>query len=267
MKRFNAFTMTEIMVTLLLIGIVASLILPFFIDEFQKAKWALIYKRSFAETYNALTRLALDEDCSKSLTCTRLFDDGQIISTQKLGDAMTTVMATKLNCGMDNGKCFSHKVKVGLSGTKEENLMETMKNDVNFLVDNFYTFQTLRGVSYAVFSFGMNCLNIANTEQDKELQSGYIDFYVEDAEKETNQMMSLCGFIILDVNGTQKPNVWGRDVFGVWITDRSTLGVYPFGGEYDKRFGNKCNMSSSDDAHDTRGCAAQLIKDGWKMMY
>ena len=80
-------------------------------------------------------------------------------------------------------------------------------------------------------------------------------------------MLSLCGFIVVDVNGPKRPNTWGRDVFGMWVTDKSVLGVYPFGGNFDKAFRNMCNVTTGDAAQDTRGCAAQLIKDGWKMKY
>ena len=270
MKKIKAFTLSEALVTLVLLGIVTALTLPFFIDSFQKEKWALSYKRSFSETYNALTRLALEEDCAKSLTCTHVFDGGQIVSTQALGNGLTKVMATKINCGTEEGSCFSHNVKVGFSPkAKEESLMETMITDIGFHEDlqNFYTFQSTRGVSYAVFSFGMNCLNIATTDEEKRINEAYIEHYVNEKEGtdiSENQMLSLCGFAIMDMNGAQKPNVWGRDVFGIWLTDRSVLGVYPFGGEYDKRFYGRCN---SDSSQDTRGCAAQIIKDGWKMLY
>ena len=85
-------------------------------------------------------------------------------------------------------------------------------------------------------------------------------------------MLSLCGFVIVDVNASQPPNVWGRDVFGVWVTDRSVIGVYPFGGDYDKRFGNNSDsvcgaLCCKDDGTDARGCAARIIKDGWAMKY
>ena len=272
MKNKLAFTLAELLATLMLIGVVAALTIPFLFQEFSKEKWTVTFKRSFAETFNALTRMALEEDCNKSLTCTHLFDDGQAISTKNLGDAMTSVMAVAENCGTKTGSnCFSHKVKVGLSGNKEQTLKETMSDKVNFAEGSdfetgFYTFRTVRGVSYAVLSFGLKCLN-ERTADNAQMIDAYLNAYVNDKDNPSNQMLSLCGFIVIDVNGPQGPNVWGRDVFGMWITDRSVLGVYPFGGEFDNAFYNKCNMPSEDDAQDTRGCAAQLIQDGWKMKY
>ena len=262
MPRKQAFTLAEVLTTLLLIGIVAAIMIPFLHQEFSKQRWTITFKRSFAETFNALTRMALEEDCNKSLTCTNLFNGGQKASTMNFGDAMTKVVAVGENCKTDpNGKCFSHKIKVGLGGKTEQTLKETMADKVSFATD-FYTFRTTRGVSYAVLSFGLKCLN-----EPDAMNEAYLAEYVYDAENQSNQMLSLCGFVILDVNGAQPPNIWGRDVFGMWITDRSVLGVYPFGGEFDNAFRGKCNMSSKDDAQDTRGCAAQLIQDGWVMKY
>lgn len=262
MGKKKAFTLTEILITLMLIGLVAAITIPFLLQEFNKDRWTLTFKRSFAETFNALTRMALEEDCNKSLTCTNIFNNGQIASTKEFGDSMTSVMSISENCGTKkNGQCFSHKVKVGLGGNKEQTLQETMADQVSFATD-FYTFRTTRGVSYALLGFGLRCLNEPN-----DMNDAYMDAYVYDKDNPSNQMLSLCGFIIIDVNGKQSPNIWGRDVFGMWVTDRSVLGVYPFGGEFDNAFRNKCNMTSVDDTQDTRGCAAQLIKDGWEMKY
>ena len=267
MVKFKAFTLSEVLVTLLLVGVIAALTLPFFIDSFQKTKWTLAYKRSFSETFNALTRLALEEDCAKSLTCTHVFEGSQENSTETFGRELTKIMSTKNNCAMSDGSCFSHRVKVGLSGAVEQKLMDTLKESVDLHKDltNFYTFETNRGVSYAVFSFGLNCLNVVSANDDDQLIiKSYYDAYVYDLDETDNQMKNLCGFVIIDVNAGNPPNTWGRDVFGLWVTDRNSLGLYPFGGDYDNKFRGKCNVGANQD---TRGCAAQLIKDGWKMTY
>ena len=261
MSKRKAFTLAEILVTLGLIGVVAALTIPFLLQEFNKSKWAVTYQRSFAETFNVLGKIALSEDCAKSLTCTHVFDNGQMQSTRDFGDELVKNMAVSQNCGTNNGNCFSHSVKIGLSTETSQTLQETMADAVAFNTP-FYTFKTTRGVSYAVLSFGLKCLNenIGPTEQ------AYIDAYVLQPNDPTNQMLSLCGFIILDVNGEQSPNTWGRDVFGMWITDRGSIGVYPFGGDLDKKFNGQCHFAT-DGNQDTRGCAAQLVKDGWKMKY
>jgi len=270
MHTKRAFTLAEVLVTLMLIGVVAVLTIPFMVQEFQKSRWTVTFKRTFAETYNALGKVALEEDCSKSLTCTHLFDGSKEESTQLFGEAFAKMMALSQNCKMNKDEnCFSHKIKIGLTDGTEQTVEETMTEGTGKGDDaaraaisydgNFYTFRTTRGVSYALFSFGTQCLNT-----DTGNRNDYIKFYVYDEEDSNNQMLSLCGFIVVDVNGDQKPNIWGRDVFGMWVTDRSVIGIYPFGGEYDRQFRESC---STNPAGDTRGCAAQLINDGWVMKY
>ena len=228
----------------------------------NKDRWAITFKKVFAETFNALHTMALDEDCDKSLTCTNVFNGGQKISTLAFGEAMSSVLTTTDNCQITPGdKCFAHKIKVGIASDNEQTIRETLLDKFNFATE-LYTFRTNRGVSYAVFSFGMKCLNTPNVHNE-----AYWNAYVYEQDHPENQMLSLCGFIVVDVNGPQRPNTWGRDVFGMWVTDRSVLGVYPFGGNFDNAFRNMCNVNSEETAQDTRGCAAQLIKDGWKMKY
>lgn len=284
MNHKKAFTLSEVLITLMLIGVIAALTIPIFMEEFQKNKWTVTFKRTFAETFNALGRVALEEECSKSLTCTHIFDGAQNASTEDFGKAMTSVMVTSKICGMekiaktpsegeapeaDPNGCFTHKIRKGLASTESETLIDTMMTDIPETDDTpFYTFITQRGVAYALFSFGENCLN-GNVPQ----KEAWYNAYVTSPDIDNNQMLSLCGFIIVDVNGKQSPNIWGRDVFGVWVTDRSVIGVYPFGGDYDKRFGNNnesaCGggLCCKDDGTDARGCAARIIKDGWVMKY
>ena len=267
MKKKRAFTLSEVLVTTMLIGVIAALTIPFFVQEFRKQRWTVTYKRVFAETFNALTRVAMSEDCDKSLICTRIFDGGQSDSTTVFGDKMAESLSLLKNCKRNmEDECFSHLVRVGLTGNSApQSLRDTMTKDVNFEdapgLESFYTFITNRGVSYALLSFGNNCL-----ADSTPTNQAYINAYVANANDENNQMLNLCGFIIVDVNGKQDPNRWGRDVFGLWITNRSVIGVYPFGGDNDLRFHGKCPIAGKEN-QDSRGCAAQLIKEGWAMKY
>ena len=273
MSKKKAFTLAEILMVLGLLGVIAVITIPYLLMEFNKDKWSVTYKRTFAETFNVLGNIALENDCVKSLTCTHIFDEGPVISTKNFGNAMVRNMAVAQNCATSSGTCFSHKVKTGLAGSREEDLYETMNDKITFdkaLFQNdgkgFYTFRTTRGVSYAVYSFGTQCLNLSENDPVRQAYiNAYVTGGVAHADSES-QMLSLCGFIIVDVNGDQRPNIWGRDVFGMWVTDKSVLGVYPFGGDQDGAFGGKCFYATQTE-QDTRGCAAQLIKDGWKMKY
>lgn len=62
---------------------------------------------------------------------------------------------------------------------------------------------------------------------------------------------SLCGDIYVDINGSQNPNQWSRDIFRFWITKN---GVYPAGLFND---GNDCGTGSNYGY----GCAAKIIQE------
>ena len=292
MVKKRGFTLSEILVVLGLIGVIALILIPYLFQVFQKERWINIYKRTFSETYQALSLMALEEDCAKSLACTGVFGGTLENSTEKFGRLFSSKMKIKTNCGMttNGGQCFSHKVrslfKVTDSKTNSaETIKESLTNNpagdnTNITWGNLkfpYTFTNLRGVSYALFSFGTDCLKSSDVGENED----YLNFYViraRDAEAlnnpkipendDENQMLNLCGFIVIDVNGSEKPNVWGKDVFGLWVTDTKTLGVYPFGGASDKLFYQKCKkVSSLPDKFDGRGCAARIIEDNWSMRY
>ncbi len=300
MLQKRGFTLSEILIVLCLIGVTALILVPFLMRTFQKEKWTTTYKRTFSETYQALTLMALEEDCAKSLTCTGAFGGTLKESTNNFGKLFSSRMKVKTNCGIttDGGQCFSHKVLTLFRTTNEtQNTAETIKETLtknpvpkegdpsgeNLQWGDLpfpYTFVNARGVSYALFSFGTDCLKSNSAEEDTER---YLGFYVRRANDEDvqisndnripkddseNQMLNLCGFIVIDVNGSSKPNVWGKDVFGLWITDTKTLGVYSFGGASDRLFYKKCKSTGSpSDMYDGRGCAARIVEDNWSMRY
>ena len=295
MSKQRAFTLSEVTIVIILIGIIAVILIPFMVRTFQKEKWINTYKRTYAETYQALTLMALEEDCSKSLYCTGAFRGTLEKSTEKFGELFSSKMKVRTNCGLTKtgGICFSHKVRTLFKSTdKKQNVAETIKDSMtnnptggaNIIwgdLDFPYTFVTARGVSYALFSFGTECLKSSESGKNES----YLDFYVirakdtknadflEVADKipendNDNPMLNLCGFIIVDVNAEAEPNVWGKDVFGLWITDTKTLGVYPFGSASDKLFYQKCKSPGSPtNEYDGRGCAARIIEDNWAMKY
>ncbi len=291
MKKKKAFTLSEVIVVLLLVGVIAAVLIPYLFNTFQKEKWTSIYKRTFSETYQALTMMALEEDCAKSITCTGAFHGELPESTNRFGNLFSSKMKVRTNCGLTKtgGNCFSHKVKTHFKPIAENNsqtIKETLlTNSTGMPIINWgelefpYTFVTNRGVSYALFSFGTDCLKSNATGKNEEYLKFYVRRHSDDdpqtqndpripVDDKDNQMLNLCGFIVIDVNGAAEPNVWGKDVFGMWITDTKTLGIYPFGGASDKLFYNKCKKNASDiNSLDGRGCAARIIEDNWSIGY
>ena len=77
--------------------------------------------------------------------------------------------------------------------------------------------------------------------------------------------------IVLDVNGRQGPNVWGRDIFYMFLYPNGVIDDYyrddiqgPLTNEQrETAFSNNCN--SSNDS--TIGCFGKILNDNWEMTY
>lgn len=68
-----------------------------------------------------------------------------------------------------------------------------------------------------------------------------------------------CGFIIVNVNGAQGPNIIGKDVFGFYVTQS---GVKPYGATEDSNWGDYCSSASASNGYAGMGCAAKVLKEG-----
>ena len=64
--------------------------------------------------------------------------------------------------------------------------------------------------------------------------------------------------IYVDVNGSKRPNQYGKDMF---IFVRTKKGIMPYGYNQDEeKIDENCSITGSGGY-----CAAKLSKDGWKM--
>lgn len=72
------------------------------------------------------------------------------------------------------------------------------------------------------------------------------------------------GQLTIDVNGSAKPNVWGRDVFYFRVGNDGIL--YPAGGDKFKAMEPDSAMSCSGTTKN-QGCTAKLIEDNYEIKY
>ncbi len=69
------------------------------------------------------------------------------------------------------------------------------------------------------------------------------------------------GMVYVDINGTQSPNILGRDVFLFQIDTKK--GILPLCYEKDENYINSnCNMNSTGNEN---CCTAKIISDGWEI--
>lgn len=69
----------------------------------------------------------------------------------------------------------------------------------------------------------------------------------------------ICGIVLVNTNGIEKPNIIGRDVFGFYVTKK---GLRPFGDMKDDMWGvGYCDPSGTADGFAGIGCAAKVMQD------
>lgn len=177
---------------------------------------------------------------------------------QEVGDAISSYYKVAKNCGMVTGdECFA----------KFDDYYDGSANTTNTWdssVSSNYKFTSVDGVSFAIASWNGNCI----TNQG-----------ISDAPNAPT--LRTCGGVYIDVNGSKKPNYYGRDVFKFLITSNKTPMLYPAGGFYvttsntgsltDGGSGywnyqgtaNKCSSDYKNGLY----CTGRLMDKGWEMDY
>lgn len=227
-RRSNGFTLAEVLITLMIIGVVSALTIPTLITTITKLQYVSSLKKDYAVIAEAYNLIKSDYD-------------GNILSNPYFGSATNTgaedigalnALATKINflknCGSGTGCWYNTPLKwLGETG------VATATPDTDWSGSNAKAI-LLDGTTVMINIWGTSCT------------SGPVGTPLEG---------TVCGALYLDVNGAAGPNVTGRDFFNFWI---STKGIYPHGLPGD---GFTCVPGSSASAT-SDGCAWKVITEG-----
>jgi len=204
-KSKIAFTLAEVLITLLIIGIVSSIVIPAIINDTQNQEFAILFKKNFGALSDAGRRMMMDNGG----TLAGLFSNGNDMAN-KFGNYL---VFTK--------KCFTGEQGCFYAGTT------TWKN-------LYGDYGWLDHVSYGMNSTAIlsNGGTIMFKIDDTNCERVY--------GIEPSPTRHTCGWIHIDVNGFKRPNILGKDLFALWITK---TGIYPFGMANDGY--NYCDKTQS----------------------
>jgi len=238
------FTLAEVLITLGIIGVVAGMTIPTLIENNQKAQYVTALKKVYSNFSQVLVQYSADNGCTGDLACTGLFN--------KTSDEVTTELAPYFKiakrCGPGVSGCFSSGFSsyIDGSGARDDWSQAEMPN----------SFITTDGMAFLIVSYRTNCSD-----------AGWSANITED-------MTQLCGYIIVDVNGSKGPNNYGRDIFRFWITNGRGSKLYPYGGADDAAHGHwnanpavPSSWQCSDANPDGRCCSGRIMDEGWEMNY
>ena len=246
MKR--GFTLAEVLITLGIIGVVAALIMPGLIANYQKKTWVTQLQKSVSVWDNGI-KLAMAEDDVTEIEETKLF--------QSVGYGTAW--------GEDTS-AFQKEFSKYFNVVKYVPNYDIFNNNYSQLGFNF-----TGGMAFADFY-----------SQFEYYHQG-LAAYLNDGTKLVLNLRSqcygpYCGSVVIDVNGDKAPNKLGRDsfVFAVWKSGN----LYAFGSQpidefnsempyWKNGYSNFCGTEGSKDmtGQSGVGCAARIIDNGWVMDY
>jgi prepilin-type N-terminal cleavage/methylation domain-containing protein len=183
---YKGFTLAEVLITLLIIGVVASLVIPAIINDTQQAELKTAWKKSYSNIDQATKMLMIENGGTLK---------GLITSNNDMKDKFQNYLSYNKSCNIDIGlgNCwhkFDGSIKI-LDGSSLGNLgWGSGTSGIPAII--------LNNGSLMAFGWGStSCTNV------------FFNF-------------KICGQIFVDVNGFKGPNTLGKDVFCTYITSTGT---------------------------------------------
>lgn len=239
-----AFTISEVIVTLGIIGVIAAMAIPNLFSNYQKTQYVAKLKKTYATASQALNQLAVDAGCPNDLVCTGLLANDLVT----FGDEYVKYFNVIKNCRNQAG-CWPRNFNFNYDGSG------TSYNYDSTVAIGRYLFITADGVGVSLYRYS-NCASNFSTNVSGDL---------------TN----VCAGIDFDVNGNSKdPNFDGRDMFGFFITQGKGLKLYPYGGVDSKgdtwnemKYWNGTTKTCYSGNKLGYSCIARVMEEGWEMNY
>ena len=236
--KFKAFTVSEVLITMLVLGILFSLVAPSIYNSYERNNIQASTIDAFKDFNKATFNYTVQEKAQGNLIITGAFSSGSN-PAQALSTFHNGVSKVGKNCWQG----LSINSNFDLNGS-----------DISF--DDYDCFIDGKNRFWAIESFEDDCST---------------NLYAGNASKK-HKLKNSCGYLILDINGLKGPNAFGRDVFGFVITNATSAYLYPMGGSLAKNiYGGQVkswqNGACSQNNKDGRSCAGRIMEEGWKVKY
>jgi len=189
-KKRIAFTLAEVLITLLIIGIVASLIIPGLIADTQK-----------------------QEDYTRLLKAVSVIQNAANLVRMENGGRMAGVANTSL----DFANLFAPKlnyIKFCKDQTDSENCYISNSADMYTLNGGFVG-------NYSPYPYSVHPKIVTS--------DGFVYIFqllsssCKESHYVVNGIPETCGVVFVDINGVKHPNAWGKDIFTILINDNNAI--------------------------------------------
>ena len=227
----RAFTLPEVLVTMMVLGLAMSLAMPSIMLSHEKNTTQAGFADAYKEANKAIFNYTVKNHCQGKLACTGLFNS----------DNPAEVLAPFFMGVQSGTDCWDGKGN----------------NNGVINLNNMSCFVDGKGRIYAVESEDGTCsTNHYNSETD------------ENNNVKKHKLQNSCGYLYVDLNGTKAPNTFGRDLFMFVITDASASYLYPNGGSLINPSGNLNNWTKTNcTSAGGITCGGRIVEEGWKVKY
>ena len=221
MKKNRAFTLAEILITLVIIGIVAALTIPTLMNSTGDKEYVAASKRVLATVAEAGRQMAIEDDIKRYKNVTDFVENGlskridinKYCAPANTGSTQTTGVPT--DCGFAESyiDIFGHD-----SGVNMNAIVKSSHVGGSSGYGDSYAFTTNNGYSYLIF-YNKNC-------KDDDLRNYFVP-HNESMHIGVTFQKYICAFGIYDMNGKKGPNYAGKDLgaFGILYAGYNSVAV------------------------------------------
>ena len=250
-----AFTLSEILITLGVIGVVAAMTLPTLIKEYQKHVWVSQLKKTYSILEQGFQKMLADDEVGK-LSDTSVWASLGTDCAHYSGYGAKSFNDAECKDFLSNLNRYFKIISVTAYGEKYYYLNGSISRDGG-----------PNGLENALVLSGgtMVFLHAYATPSNKSAE------VCNTIKSLGGNMCSRIVYMYIDINGKKKPNTIGRDIFVFYLSDEGKL--YPEYGKDHALFARQTELSSnhyywkSDSSPEGSSSAARIIENGWKMDY
>lgn len=239
-KSLFGFTITELLIALTIIGTIAGLTIPSIMENLQKKLLVTKLKSDIA----AIQQLANNQKIyykTKDLLETEFNDPVKLLQEKNLPIVRFCSKAEDCWTKDSNGKTVTYRRLSNMSDANSRIIGENADTGKSVILKN-----------------GTILTYTANTDGAKNLTTDYPEINNMDGDK-------VIGMFRLDVNGIDKPNIVGRDVFWFLITKKGK--IVDFYTATNSTYDESTAITQCKSADTITACASVIMMNNWSVPY
>ena len=204
----KGFTLAEVLITLGIIGIVASMTLPSIINDYRDKETVTEVRKTYSDIYNAINNARISDG---NINDNSVLFNPENSSTQTAQNFIKYFNGAKL-CPNNKKECKKYYYDIKYAtlrvDTNNSGIVNTSNNDPKIIFSNG-----------AILRISTNKSGCAS----KEYTSTVVDEYgkpvknPDGTNKTYTYTSTICANLFFDVNGNKQPNQFGRDAYWLWI--------------------------------------------------